>query len=310
MRKHLLVGVVALAGLVLLASASPANAQRGRRGPAIRPVRPHISGGAYFGSYYGPYFYSPWFYSNYWFYPPYLYGDPYYYMGRGAASVKVQVEPKQAQVYVDGNFAGIVDQYDGFFQSLQVEPGGHDITVYLDGFRSIVQHLYLSPGASYRIKGVMVPLAAGETNEARPQPMRGEPGVPPQWRQGEPRQVPPSASWPGSRAPREAYPPRESYPPVEGQAPAPAPVGREDAPTMAPDARFGQVVIRVQPSDAQVTIDGEVWRAPEGAERLVVHLPAGTHRVEIRKDGFDPFVTSVEVKRGEVAALNVSLAKL
>jgi hypothetical protein len=59
-----------------------------------------------------------------------------------------------------------------------------------------------------------------------------------------------------------------------------------------------------------VTIDGEAWKGPQGADRLVVHLAAGTHRVEIRKEGFDPFVTAVEVKRGEVAVLNVSLAKL
>jgi hypothetical protein len=301
MRKKLLVGVVALTCLVLLVSASPANAQRGRRGPAIHPVRPHVSIGAYFGPYYGPYFYSPWFYSNFWFYSPYQYGYPYYYGGRAVASVRVQVQPKEAQVYVDGSFAGIVDQYDGFFQSLPVEPGGHDITIYLEGFRSIVQHMYLSPGSSYKIKGAMERLAAGEPNEPRPQPMRDEPGAEPQLRQGEPREVPPSASWPRGRAPREAYPP------VERQAPVP--VEREEPP-VAPDARFGQVAIRVQPADAQVTIDGEVWRAPEGADRLVVHLPAGTHRVEIRKDGFDPFVTSVEVKRGEVATLNVSLARL
>ena len=66
----------------------------------------------------------------------------------------------------------------------------------------------------------------------------------------------------------------------------------------------------MQPADAEVTIDGEPWRSPQGAERLVVHLAAGTHRVEIRKDGFDAFVTAVEIRKGEVTVLNVSLAKL
>jgi hypothetical protein len=75
-------------------------------------------------------------------------------------------------------------------------------------------------------------------------------------------------------------------------------------------SRFGQVAIRVQPADAEIRIDGEVWQSPQGADRLVVHLSPGTHRVEIKKDGFDPFVTAVEIRRGEVAVLNVSLAKL
>ncbi|MBP1603114.1 MAG: hypothetical protein H6Q09_286, partial [Acidobacteria bacterium] len=35
-----------------------------------------------------------------------------------------------------------------------------------------------------------------------------------------------------------------------------------------------------------------------------------THRVEIRKEGFDPFVTAIEIRAGEVTVLNVSLAKL
>ena len=79
---------------------------------------------------------------------------------------------------------------------------------------------------------------------------------------------------------------------------------------MNADSRFGQVAIRVQPADAEITIDGEPWKGPQGAERLVVHLAAGTHRVEIRKEGFDPFVTAVEIRRGEVTVLNVSLARL
>ena len=66
----------------------------------------------------------------------------------------------------------------------------------------------------------------------------------------------------------------------------------------------------MQPGDATVLIDGEPWRGPAGADRLVVQLAAGTHRVEIRKEGYDPFVTSVEIRQGETATLNVSLPKL
>jgi hypothetical protein len=69
------------------------------------------------------------------------------------------------------------------------------------------------------------------------------------------------------------------------------------------------VAIRVQPADAAVLIDGEPWSSPAGADRLVVHLAPGTHRVEIRKDGFDAFVTAFEIRRGETTVLNVSLAR-
>lgn len=251
------------------------------------------------GAFYGPYYYSPWFYSPYWGYP-YEYGWGYGYgYGWGypydAANLKVQVEPKDAEVYVDGHLAGIVDQYDGMFQSLLVASGGHDITIYREGYRSIRQQIYLSVGSTYRIKGVMEKLAPGEPNEPRPQAAPD-----PQYSNPPPyRAYPPGAQYPN--------PPQPPDNPPQG---APPSLRAPDAyPPVAGDARFGQVAIRVQPGDAEVLIDGEPWRNQTGADRLVVYLSAGTHRVEIRKDGYDPFVTAVEIKRGETTVLNVSLAR-
>jgi hypothetical protein len=237
--------------------------------------------GFYYGPYFGPYFYNPWFYSSFWWYPPY--GYPYYW-GATGANIKVQVQPKSAEVYVDGHLDGIVDQFDGMFQNLVVDPGSHDITIYLEGYKSIVQKMYLSIGSSYKIKGTLEKLAPGEPNEPRPAPA------------------------PDPQPAQFQYQPPPAYAaPVAPQAYAPPP---DPGAQMNPDSRFGQIAIRVQPADAEVFIDGEPWKAPQGAERLVVHLNAGTHRVEIKKEGFDPFVTAFEIRRGEVTVLNVSLAKL
>jgi hypothetical protein len=241
------------------------------------PGGPHFSAGFYYGPFYGPYIYSPWFYSSFWWYPPYGYGYPYYW-GAVGSSVRVQVQPKSAEVYVDGYLAGIVDQFDGMFQNLVVAPGSREITVYQEGCKSLVQRMYLSVGSSYKIKGVMEKLAPGEPNELRPAP--------------EPQPVQPQYLAPQPAAPPVSPPPVETSPPVSAAS------------------RFGQVAIRVQPGDADVTIDGEPWRGPQGADRLVVHLPAGTHRVEIRKEGFEPFVTAIEIRAGEATVLNVSLSRL
>jgi hypothetical protein len=164
------------------------------------------------------------------------------------------------------------------FQSMLVAPGSREVIVYQEGYKSIIQRLYLSVGSSYRVKGVMEKLAPGEANEPRPMPAP------------EPAQA-------QYQQPQTGAPPSD-IPPIESSAQASA------------DSRFGQVAIRVQPADAEVIIDGETWKGPPGAERLVVHLPAGTHRIEVRKEGFDQFVTAVEVRRGEVAVVNVSLSKL
>src|SRR5215813_460432 len=65
---------------------------------------------------------------------PYPYPYPYYYpvYFRPEADVRVLATPKQAEVYVDGYYAGIVDDFNGVFQRLHVAPGDHAITLHLE----------------------------------------------------------------------------------------------------------------------------------------------------------------------------------
>ena len=291
-----------------------------RPGPGYRPgsgYRPGYGSRGYYPGYgyrgyypsYGYRGYYPGYYSSFYFGVG-AYGWPYYYgawpyaasgyygssfdsgygAGSGGASLKVEVQPKSAEVYVDGQLAGTVDQFDGMFQSLSVEPGGHEITIYLAGFRTIRQQLYLSAGSTQRIKGAMAQLAPGEPNEPRPQPAQAQPE--PQY-----RMVPQYSS------------PQPQYRSPQPQGPPPDRPAPDSNPPLPGNSRFGQVAIRVQPGDAEVVIDGEPWRNPAGADRLVVHLSPGTHRIEIRKEGYDAFVTAVEIRRGEVTPLNVSLVR-
>ena len=79
--------------------------------------------------------------------------------------------------------------------------------------------------------------------------------------------------------------------------------------TVAPrEGAAGGVAIRVQPGDAEVLIDGERWTG-DGEERLVVQLSPGQHQIEVRKDGYRTFMTSVTVRPGETAPLNISLGR-
>ena len=55
-----------------------------------------------------------------------------------------------------------------------------------------------------------------------------------------------------------------------------------------------------QPSEAAGTT---------GDERLVVQLAPGPHRIDVRKDGYRAFSSDVNVRPGETAPLNVSLAR-
>ena len=80
------------------------------------------------------------------------------------AEVRIVSSARAANVYLDGVSAGVVDDFDGIFQSLSVAPGAHDITLYLEGFRTVRHRVYLTPGSTLTIRPVMARLAAGEVS--------------------------------------------------------------------------------------------------------------------------------------------------
>lgn len=258
-----------------------------------------VVGGGYYGPYYGGY-YSPFYYPPFvspfgWY--PYPFG-PYPPYGLGmydnTVSVRVQVTPREAEVYVDGYYAGIVDDFDGTFQRLRLAPGAHDVTLYLAGYRSTTERIYFRPQASYKITHVLEKLAAGEAAEPKPQPtLQSSP-----MRAGR-RGRQPDEPVPGPRAPEPQWPEPQGTNPRAPAAPR--------APSRVQSSSFGSLVVRVQPDGAAVVIDEERWQGPEGQDRLVVQLAEGTHHVEIRKDGYTPYTSDVDVRVGETTVLNVSL---
>ena len=84
------------------------------------------------------------------------------------SSLRLQVTPRETEVFVDGYFAGRVDDFDGRFQRLHIQPGEHELILYLDGHRKVTQQVLIQPRKSFRIRYTMVQLAAGETPEQRP----------------------------------------------------------------------------------------------------------------------------------------------
>ena len=268
-RKLFLFSTLTVAALAASAATSEAQGHHHRNVVVV---------GGYYG-YPGYYLASPWY-----GWGPYPYPYPYYGYGYIDASVRLEVTPRDAEVYVDGYYAGTVDDFDGTFQRLRVEPGAHDIEIYKDGFRPLRQRAYLSMDNTFRIKQALQPLAAGEQMEPRPQPAN-----PPYGQQ--PQGAPPPRN--RGRVPPSGGDPRSMPPP--------------DARGGQPSGPYGSVSIRVQPADVEVTVDGEVWRGAMGQERLVIDLAEGSHTVEIRKPGYRTYVSQVDVRRGETATLNVSL---
>lgn len=266
--------IVGAAAAVVAAVPTVAEAQRRRpvvRGPAVRSV-------VYVGPYYSRPYYDPWFYQ--WGYPsPFPpYGIRYGYYDF-SASLRIQVTPRDAEVFVDGYLAGTVDDFDGVFQRLRVRPGGHEITIFLDGYETVREAVYLEAGGERKLQFTMTRLAAGQRSEPPPQPV-------------------PIGEDEGAEMARR-------------QAPAmrrPAPIDRENpGEIVSAPGRFGTLSIRVQPADAEILIDGERWSSPGNQERITIQLTEGRHRIDVRREGMNTYTEDILIRRGATFTLNVSL---
>ena len=208
-----------------------------------------------------------------------MYPFPPYRTAVYDSSVRLEVTPPQAEVFVDGYYAGLVDDFDGMLQRLRVEPGQHEITLYHAGYRTVRQRVYLARDRTFKIRLQMELLAPGEVGEARPVPAAPPVGVQP--------------SRPLPRDPRGVPP--ASVPPPNA------------APTTAAPSSTGRLTIHVQPADADVVIDGQPWPASPGPDTVAIDLSEGRHVIQVRKAGYVGYLTEVEVRRGETTTLNVSL---
>jgi PEGA domain len=138
-----------LAALILLTWVGTADAQW-RRGPVV--IRP--------GFVHTPFFYDP-FWAPYYSYYPYA-AYPY---AAPETAVRVEVKPKQAEVYVDGYYAGIADDLGGIFKNLRTTPGGHEISIRLAGYKTVNQSIYVAPGSTLKLKLTLDKLAPGESSD-------------------------------------------------------------------------------------------------------------------------------------------------
>lgn len=102
--------------------------------------------GGYYGNYYGGYYSGG--YGGYGGY------------GRGfgwVGGVRLKVDRRDAEVYVDGYYAGTVDDFDGMFQELQLEDGGYRIEIRAPGFETLVFDVRVQPGRTITYRGHMAP---------------------------------------------------------------------------------------------------------------------------------------------------------
>ena len=207
------------------------------------------------GRYYSPYYYGrgygygyPYYGVGYYGY----YGGSYSYTG----SVRLKVKPRDAEVLVDGYYVGTVDDFDGTFQSLKLEPGPASIEVRAQGFESLRLDVMVLADRKITYEENM---RAGDPGPA-PQPTRRPPTGGGDLEVGEDRPVPRD---------RDAEPG--------------PPAGDDGLPPV-----FGGVRLRVEPRDAQVFVEGYfVGTVDDFDSGQGLPLESGPQSIEIRADGYE-----------------------
>jgi hypothetical protein len=119
----------------------------------------------YSSFYWGPGYFDSWGYWGNGFGPGWGYaGYPYGfggYPGSGYAydtgRLRLEVRPRDAEVFIDGYYAGQVDDFDGRLQGLTLETGGYSVEVRKAGWETLTFDVRVTPGRTTHYKGELIP---------------------------------------------------------------------------------------------------------------------------------------------------------
>lgn len=224
----------------------------------------------------------------------YPYGSPYGPYGYGYAGprwydypaspslggVDLNIKPKKAQVYIDGQLIGKVGRFDGYPGVLWLEEGTYDLVIYEPGYQTLHQTVKVFPGAVIHLDQRMAEGVATPPEEIVPPPTA-------------PASSPAPASGPSRRL--AAVEPRS----------APRDVPRDM------DLRHdpGRIHLTVEPSDASVYLDGRFLGTGAELESLQAGLMVnpGDHLLSVVRPSFESEELTLEVAAGQDLEMVVQL---
>ena len=119
MRKLFLVSIILMALLPAAAFA---------RGRGVVVVGPGFAPYGWYGPYYGPYSYGPYSLAN-------------------AGQVKLDTQVKEAEVFIEGSYAGKVRE----LKTMMMRPGSYDISVRAPGRETFEQKVYVVAGKTLKL---------------------------------------------------------------------------------------------------------------------------------------------------------------
>ncbi len=115
--------------------------------------------GPYWGSYVGSYWGPAWGLGPGW---GWGWNGPGYYGYDTQSGIRLEVKgpnPKNAVVYVNGAYAGAVDDFNSWYQSLRLVPGTYDLKIEAKGYKPLDLKVAIPPGQTIVYRGTLEPAA-------------------------------------------------------------------------------------------------------------------------------------------------------
>lgn len=278
-RSRFVIGGLAVGMLLTLLAAPPLEAGRRHHHSHISVrISPLWWGwGSVWGAYYGPY------------YPRRYYPVAESLVRRDVGAVDLNVRPKKADVYVDGELAGRAGRFDGFPGYLWLDDGEHQLVFVHEDYATVAKTIEVRGGALVDLRvrlqsGVSRP--ASEFFVERPARRRSTPERVEPYRDRERDRVPP---------------PDRSRERSRTNARAQSPL----------DARSESARLKVEitPQDASVYLDGRFLGSVADLERLHsgILVDAGDHTLSVVRPGYEGSELDFEAVSSEEVVLKIEL---
>jgi hypothetical protein len=241
----------------------------------------------WWGGYYSPYsYYGP--YGGYGYYGRYPYSYRYDSLPDWAA-IDTDIAPEEAEIYLDGRYIGIADDFDGYPDYLYLEPGKYRLEFRLEGYETRSLDIQARRGTKFDIdeKLQRIPGArrySGGRRDSDPNAQR---------------------FWGKSRDSSETV----TREPIDSEQ---VDSNREDQ--RGPDGdREPETRLRLsaEPSDAAVYVDDRFIGTAEevNSRRRGISLSPGKHTVTVLRPGFEGKTLDVQIDEGKTEELQVSLSR-
>jgi hypothetical protein len=192
--------------------------------------------------------------------------------GDDLGAIDFDVDPEDAEVYLDGELIGVADNFDGFPSYLWLRKGTYDVVVYRPGFKTLARQISLNSGEMVDFNDEM------ERGEAvRPEDLPAK-----------------------STERREERLRRDR----ERAAEAAMKARVRDR-----DFEVGRIHLDIQPDDAAVHLDGRFLGSAGELSFLSAGVVAepGQHSIEVVRPGYRTEKRSLVVALGESVEVEVEL---